>query len=72
LGVNYNKILANSQFFALFLGVNITFFPQHFLGLAGFPRRYRDYPDIFYFWNLISSLGRLISVFRLILFVIVI
>jgi heme/copper-type cytochrome/quinol oxidase subunit 1 len=49
LGVEYNKFLANSQFFLLFLGVNITFFPQHFLGLAGFPRRYRDYPDIFYF-----------------------
>ena len=72
LGLNYNKILANSQFFLLFIGVNITFFPQHFLGLAGLPRRYSDYPDIFYFWNLVSSFGRIISVLRLLVFTIVV
>ena len=72
LGLKYNESLAYAQFFLLFLGVNLTFFPQHFLGLNGFPRRYRDYPDIFYFWNFLSSLGRLVSIISLLLFIILI
>jgi len=65
-GIGMNRIITKRQFFTIFIGVNVTFFPQHFLGLNGIPRRYSDYPDIFYLWNRVSSLGSIISMIALI------
>ena len=68
-GININNYLIKIQFLIIFLGVNITFFPQHFLGLRGIPRRYSDYPDLFLNWNIISSYGSIISLIRVFLFI---
>nr|YP_010393040.1 cytochrome c oxidase subunit I [Xylophaga washingtona]UPX88938.1 cytochrome c oxidase subunit 1 [Xylophaga washingtona]UPX88950.1 cytochrome c oxidase subunit 1 [Xylophaga washingtona] len=68
MGVGLHPEWSKMQFVSMFIGVNLTFFPQHFLGLSGMPRRYPDYHDCFSFFNFISSWGSTISVLSLFFF----
>jgi cytochrome c oxidase subunit 1 len=67
-GRQYPEILGQIHFWLFFIGVNITFFPMHFLGLAGMPRRIPDFPDAYSGWNAIASFGSYISFFSALLF----
>jgi len=71
-GLKLNTKLRKLHFYLTFIGVNLTFFPQHFLGLSGIPRRYSDYSEVYYSWNFISSLGRNLTAFGVILFICII
>ena len=71
-GRTYNETLGKLHFWITFIGVNVTFFPQHFLGLAGMPRRYPDFPDAYAGWNFVSSIGSYISGAGMLLFVFIV
>ncbi|MGH7075365.1 MAG: cytochrome c oxidase subunit I [Stellaceae bacterium] len=68
-GRQYNETFGQIHFWTTFIGVNLTFFPMHFLGLAGMPRRVSDYPDAFAGWNMVASIGSYISFASTLLFV---
>ena len=71
-GYMYNETLGKLHFWLLFIGVNLVFFPQHFLGLAGMPRRYIDYPDAYSLWNWWSSVGAEITAASVVVFLYVV
>merc|ERR1712141_670096 len=67
-GLTINPKWLKIQFLTIFIGVNLTFFPIHFLGLAGIPRRYSDYPDRFILWNVVARIGSIVSVVSVLYF----
>ena len=67
-GLQYPEVLGQIHFWVTFIGVNLTFFPMHFLGVAGMPRRIPDYPDAFHIFNKIASWGSYASAFSVLIF----
>jgi heme/copper-type cytochrome/quinol oxidase subunit 1 len=71
-GLRYPEVLGQVHFWLFFIGVNLTFFPMHFLGMAGMPRRIPDYPDAYSGWNSVASFGSYISAISALLFLFIV
>nr|YP_009186339.1 cytochrome c oxidase subunit I [Trichuris muris]BAT21237.1 cytochrome c oxidase subunit I [Trichuris muris] len=71
-GINFNKMMQKTQFYLMFIGANMTFLPQHFLGLNGMPRRYVDYNDCYTLMHQISSMGSIFSLVSAMLFMFIV
>jgi cytochrome c oxidase subunit 1 len=71
-GRQYNEAFGQIHFWTTFIGVNLTFFPMHFLGLAGMPRRIPDYPDAYAGWNMVASYGSYISFASTLFFIVIV
>lgn len=71
-GFFYSRFWGRLHFWITFVGVNLTFFPMHFLGIAGMPRRISDYPDMYWSWNFVSSVGAYLSFIGLLVFLYII
>ncbi len=71
-GRRYNEALACAHFWIFFIGTNLIFFPQHFLGMQGMPRRYADYPEAFALWNKVSSIGYAVMAVSMVIFFVLI
>lgn len=71
MGIGINPVWRKGQFFSMLVGVNLTFLPQHFLGLRGMPRRYVDYADSYSPWHIVSRFGSLMSLVRVLTFILI-
>jgi cytochrome c oxidase subunit 1 len=67
-GKMYNEFLGHLHFWVFFIGVNLLFFPMHFLGLSGMPRRYPDYPAAFEHWNWVATMGYMVMASGMVIF----